>query len=471
MLKYYKNVVKYNENVKYGIGIITGWKDTDIILNNLSATTQKKIVTCGNLYTENGINYIIANLFLNPHITDLIIIEDSDLNNNMAVGVKAIIEFLETKKLTFETKFQFTEEQLEEFTNYFRNHFRIVKRKDLESTIKEIDIIKKDWCSITELKEKEIELTGQLSNEKIGFTIRANTAYEAWNRSLKLIHSYGSLKTSDYDEEQLELINMSIIIRNEKLDNPSMLGYLGITEEELNEYAKTLLTKEKPDGVKYTYGNRYLEIYGYNQFEYMVDELKKKKYSRRAVATLWDPQKDIQEDEVPCIDMYQALIQDDYLYLIAYLRSNDLYNAWPRNIYGILKIQEELCKKINCKKGYVNTIAGSAHVYSRNFKDLEEKYKNRSISFCEEDERGYFTVSIENNQIKTTFYNIRGDEVISYYGKSASELRAKCTFYISNLDHAFYLGQELMKAELALKNNLSYIQDQGLNIKQKVKNK
>ena len=112
MLKYYKNVVKYNENVQYGLGIITGWKSTDMILNHLSEDAKKKIVTCGNLYTKNGINYIIANLFLNPHITELIVLEDSSLQNEMAEGISAFLQFLKTNELTFEPKFQFTEENL-----------------------------------------------------------------------------------------------------------------------------------------------------------------------------------------------------------------------------------------------------------------------------------------------------------------------------------------------------------------------
>lgn len=93
----------------------------------------------------------------------------------------------------------------------------------------------------------------------------------------------------------------------------------------------------------------------------------------------------------------------------------------------------------------------------------------KSISFCEEDERGYFTVTIEKQEIQVTFYSIAGKELRRFTGKSALELRNQCTFYISNIDHAFYLGQELMKAELALKNQLAYVQDAQLDLKAKKK--
>ena len=308
MLKYYKNVVKYNENVQYGLGIITGWKSTDMILNHLSEDAKKKIVTCGNLYTKNGINYIIANLFLNPHITELIVLEDSSLQNEMAEGISAFLQFLKTNELTFEPKFQFTEENLLEFSSYFKNHIRVVKRKDLEKELEQIKIPEKDWCKITEIEENPLELQHQIPSEKVGFTVRANTVYEAWNRALKLIHTYGYLKPSDYDENQLELINLSMIIRNEDLSNPSMDGVIDVTKEELEEYEKNILSKAMPDGVKYTYGNRYRDQNGKDQFQYMVDTLREKPFSRRAVATLWVPAIDIEAKEGPCLDLYQAII-------------------------------------------------------------------------------------------------------------------------------------------------------------------
>jgi len=33
--------------------------------------------------------------------------------------------------------------------------------------------------------------------------------------------------------------------------------------------------------------------------------------------------------------MYQAIIQNNALYMTFYFRSNDIYNAYPRSIYGV----------------------------------------------------------------------------------------------------------------------------------------
>ena len=82
--------------------------------------------------------------------------------------------------------------------------------------------------------------------------VRASTVKEAWMRSLKLIGTYGNRKLSDYDEEQLELMDLSIIVREEDLEHPSMVGELGITKEDLDLYEESLLAKDKPDEVIYT---------------------------------------------------------------------------------------------------------------------------------------------------------------------------------------------------------------------------
>lgn len=68
MLKFYKHVVLYNDSIEKGIGIITGWKNPPEIKEKLSEEAMKKVMTIGTLYTTEGINHIIANLFLNPQI-------------------------------------------------------------------------------------------------------------------------------------------------------------------------------------------------------------------------------------------------------------------------------------------------------------------------------------------------------------------------------------------------------------------
>lgn len=462
MIKYYPNVVLFDERKSSGVGIITGWKTPRIIAEELREEAKSKVVSIGPLYTTNGINYIIANMFLNPQISHLILLEDSDIHPSICPSIQEFLGFLQTEEIKFPKRFQFKEESIHEFCDYFRNHISVIPSSELNAFLSQRTFPTSWRKNILSFEKEKTENRDNLVSEKIGFMVRANTVKEAWLRSIKLIGTYGNLKLSDYDELQKELMNLSIIVREEDLSNPSMVGQLGITKEELKSYADTLLNKEKPEDLQYTYGERLRNYDKVDQLNYLINTLKQKYYSRRAVAVLWNPTIDF-VDEVPCIDLYQAIIQDDKLYLIAYFRANDVYNAFPRNIYGILKIQDTLCKALGVGRGYVNTIAGSAHIYERNFNDIESHIK-KNISFCEEDERGYFLIENNNNEIEVSLFSKEGVLERIYRGTSATSLRSQCCFHISNLDHAFYLGQELTKAEIALENGLPYIQDKPLSL-------
>ena len=91
------------------------------------------------------------------------------------------------------------------------------------------------------------------------------------------------------------------------------------------------------------------------------------------------------------------------------------------------------------------------------------------------DPKGYFLIAIDrkNNLIRVGYCkftklgnNPVNDMVAEIVGKTAIEIvntliKEK---YISSLQHAGDMGIVLCKAELALKNNLNYVQDKDLNI-------
>ena len=92
------------------------------------------------------------------------------------------------------------------------------------------------------------------------------------------------------------------------------------------------------------------------------------------------------------------------------------------------------------------------------------------------DPRGYFLIEIDREKkllrvgyckFTKSGSNPANDMVAEIVGKTAIEIvntliKEK---YISSLQHAGDMGIELCKADLALKNNLNYIQDKDLNLK------
>ena len=92
------------------------------------------------------------------------------------------------------------------------------------------------------------------------------------------------------------------------------------------------------------------------------------------------------------------------------------------------------------------------------------------------DPKGYFLINIDrkSNLLRVGYCKFTklgnepvNDMVAEIVGKTAIEIVNTLIKenYISSLQHAGDMGIELCKAELALKNNLDYIQDNDLNLK------
>ena len=117
-------------------------------------------------------------------------------------------------------------------------------------------------------------------------------------------------------------------------------------------------------------------------------------------------------------------------------------------------------------------------VYYKINKKIEKRItaKYHKIKDWVMDPKGYFLIAIDrkNNLLKIGYCkftkqgnNPVNDMVAEIVGKTAIEIVNTLIKenYISSLQHAGDMGIELGKAELALKNNLNYVQDKDLNLK------
>ena len=96
--------------------------------------------------------------------------------------------------------------------------------------------------------------------------------------------------------------------------------------------------------------------------------------SRRAIAITWFPERDVNADEPPCLQIVQAVIDEkNRLNLVCLFRSNDMLSAWGQNAYGLAHLQRYICTSINEGRrgkngqeivpGWLETISISAHMY------------------------------------------------------------------------------------------------------------
>ena len=130
----------------------------------------------------------------------------------------------------------------------------------------------------------------------------------------------------------------------------------------------------------YTYPERLLRQLSFDgeyidQFNVMYNRLINNHGSNRAVATLYNPGIDLDKIDIPCLNWLQATIRDNKLELHCMFRSNDLYGAWPSNMYLLTFLGLWLSEQFTHEKISFNGIhyhSSSLHIYKTDIDAVKE---------------------------------------------------------------------------------------------------
>ncbi len=462
-------------NVKSNVAICSLWTLKEIVTKGID---KENFAIAGNLYYNEGINYLLRTVLSNPNIR-YIVLCGIDITKSGEMLVKLMENGINEQHIISET-FQIENEIPVSAIENFRKNVKVIDMRGTVDSKKILETIK-TLHKLPAFAEPKIfpmppvAAVETLSSEKTGFVVREKKVADAWRQILNLVMKFGTIKKSQHSSDQRELVNLVAIVEDDDPDNPSIEKWLWFGKDELENYYPKIMTGKIPEGTEYTYGNRLLDYdIGKNQIDYIINDLRKTKYSRRAIAVTWQHDKDMHSANPPCWVVLQALVQDDKLYLTCYLRSNDMFSAWPLNAFGLRKIQKHIAESLGILSGPLTTVSCSAHIYQHDWSKatkILEKYKilDRFVP----DPRGNFVIKLDrdNNEIIIDYYtsdmkkaktlnfkiNEKGNTYISIYKKIMS------MGLVSQLAHAADLGAELAKAELALRYGLKYSQDDPLD--------
>ena len=459
-------------NPKSNVAISTLWSKKDFLLEKIPENLKKKIGIIGTTYTSHGINYIFETLAENPQI-DTLILYGYDLSTSGETLFRVFGE-----KNTDLPVIILDKDKVEKIV-------RSVKLVDLRKDAKEMKIeklfeeVEKNYKEEKPKREKiDLKVEEKSNIESYSFPLSRHYIYDnksvfrAWVKILDLIMRFGSLKFSEYEIPQKEFLNVVVTLglygKDYKLEKEF---FEFIEKENFERHINEVLSPKKPEGVEYTYGERFFaHRFGKNQINYLIDKLSKSPYSRRALVVSWDHEKDQNIENPPCIIGVQGTITENFYNHTVIIRSNDMFKAWPVNFVAQIELAKFIVNEINkrantdYKLGSVTSISISAHIYQTDFeraKKVIEKYSGKMKEFVE-DPKGNFLIYLENG--KVVLEHRTPDNSIVLWKNSFETFEQAYEFLKSGnmfsfASHAFYLSKELKNAFEKLKKGEEYEQD------------
>ncbi|MBD3312416.1 hypothetical protein GF352_03115 [archaeon] len=328
---------------------------------------------------------------------------------------------------------------------------------------------------------------------------------DSWVKMIHAINRYGrkNLMNADTDRWVKEVNNMTVVIHDPQDTDLSFNPFLvPLTEEKINAYQEEILSPILPEGKAYTYGNK-LRAYTapaepikelvntkeYRDYEFgkgpwidanvkyldkhaevdqisdLIEVLKRDPYSKACVAITWHVQDELmrKHKSSPCLVLLQAMVQDEKLNLTVFFRSHDMTQGWPENAYGCAAIQKKISKGIKVEPGLLTIISGSAQIYAHYYeqvKNMLEKHYEYKDDF--KDPRGNYVVEVKDDLIIVKHLHPDTNKVIDMFeGKTAKEAYTQIAHKGTSIkpSHLMYIGSELGKAELCIKQDREYEQD------------
>ena len=492
---YYTAQHKPNQLI-YGSGqtaVITGWMVKQAVAKHLQSNEYAVI---GQLYSPTrGINLLIRNLLLNPHVRYLVILNATKEDKNAGAcqclsdffrhGVAESISDAGRKSWVICSPIPgYIDIDIDiNALEKLRHSVEIQDATSIADAVEKIQYYAQKetvapWGIPIEFPMTTVEPT-VLPGTRYGHRIEGKTIAETWVKIIHRIKTTGTIRPTGYDGKWQELIDLMAVVTEEPEDfyfpEPN---YLPIDRSFLEEYISQILDDApNREGVKYTYGQRLRSWFGRDQIEQVIEKLANDIDSARAVMSLWDASQD-DNDNPPCLNHIWVRIVDNELSLTATFRSNDMFSAWPANAMGLRALQKYIYNSLlkrtahTLKMGALITVSQSAHIYDDCFENVANVISSQYLKISQQkdyfDPAGSFIITIQNHQIIVEHTTPGSGEVVNCYsGKSAHKLSQQIFTDCPGLQvsHAMYLGVELQKAEMALLMKEQFIYEQDKPVK------
>ena len=207
--------------------------------------------------------------------------------------------------------------------------------------------------------------------------VKGKTLPEAYHKAIAALDKEGQvLSCNDWNQKQKE-VSMTFVAENPMREPMVSRLYIGGFYE-LQQYCMEILDGildfKIGDGTcwEYTYHDRIVNYNGFNQLDFVVNELKRNADTRRAVVIIRDNAVDPFNADPACLQHMQFFIRNKKLHCKVLMRSNDAVEASFMNAFAFIMLQKSIADKLGVKVGSYTHRANSYHCYEKDFKLLEQ---------------------------------------------------------------------------------------------------
>jgi thymidylate synthase len=460
----YKALHKPNQLI-YGTGtvvVVTGWTPKERVARLLE---PEQYAAIGNLYSPAGVDLLVRNVLHNPHITGFLVIKATQQDKNSG-AIDALVRFLGGQADIGDdiAVSDLQRVRMLRWTSLFGIDRSLIRdRIALMESCKPLGGEPKVY-PVPEIK------SDVLPSPLYGHRIEGKTVAETWVKILHRIRSGGVLRPTGYDGQWQELVDLMAVVTDEPgefyFPEPN---YLPCDREFINNYLPSLLDDAPYKiGVKYTYGQRLRSHFGCDQVEQVVQKLAGEIDAASAVMNLWDTA-DHDRGGSPCLNQIWVRVVNRELSLTAVLRSNDMFNAWCANAFGLRALQMHIRERVEEETkesfllGPLVTLSQSAHLYDHSFAYADEVVQNYygKQKKTYSDPVGNYLVEIVENQIKVSRMDKTGKAVRGYAGRNVQALMDAIALDAPAMqpEHAMYLGVQLERAWNCLRYGEKFTQN------------
>ena len=216
------------------------------------------------------------------------------------------------------------------------------------------------------------------------YLVKGWTLPEAYHKALEKLWESGiNTPCPDYNTTQLELSLTMVIVAPlvEPMISKLFIGDPTSLEQYRQEILDGILDFEIEKGNwDYTYHSRIAP-----QIPFIIEDLKRNPYSRRAVIDVRDVDHDLGSENPACLQHIQYFIRDGALHCKVLFRSNDACKATFMNAFALIMLQKRIADELGVEMGEYVHRANSFHCYEKDFPMLKGYYHRIGIAETLED--------------------------------------------------------------------------------------